>query len=184
VVPLGRARKIVNLCVLMRTWKILGCDLGGFGWIIRIWKGKERDTRKTVPYARYQDVGTCRETRNDSRLTRALERVAIVAAGERFLPKMGISRPYSRYPARSRGSPNRIASGQHYYRNTSPTAATTMNSFHPGESSSNPYRDPAPLPDTIPKVKEVGATSAPLKSAAFFIGAYCKEFNGGCGTCS
>ena len=67
---------------------------------------------------------------------------------------------------------------------TTPTAATTMSSFHPGESSSHPYHEPAPLPSSIPKVNEVGATSAPLKSAAFFIGAYCKEFNGGCGTYS
>ncbi|KAJ7869625.1 hypothetical protein B0H13DRAFT_1635198 [Mycena leptocephala] len=29
----------------------------------------------------------------------------------------------------------------------------------------------------IPKVAELGTTSAPLKSAAFFLGAYCKEFN-------
>ena len=57
--------------------------------------------------------------------------------------------------------------------------ATTMNSFQPGESSSHPFIEPAPLPASIPKVNELGATSAPLKSAAFFIGAYCKEFNGG-----
>jgi hypothetical protein len=54
-----------------------------------------------------------------------------------------------------------------------------MNSFHPGESSSHPFHEPAALPSSIPKVNELGATSAPLKSAAFFIGAYCKEFNGG-----
>ena len=34
------------------------------------------------------------------------------------------------------------------------------------------------MPSDIPHVNEVGATSAPLKSAAFFIGAYCKEYNG------
>jgi hypothetical protein len=55
-------------------------------------------------------------------------------------------------------------------------------SFHPGESSTRPFREPAPLPTSIPKVDEVGATSAPLKSAAFFIGAYCKEFSGGLDT--
>jgi NADH dehydrogenase (ubiquinone) 1 alpha subcomplex subunit 8 len=38
--------------------------------------------------------------------------------------------------------------------------------------------DRTPMPSHIPHVDEVGATSAPLKSAAFFIGAYCKEFNG------
>ncbi|KAF2840412.1 NADH dehydrogenase, alpha subcomplex, subunit 8 [Patellaria atrata CBS 101060] len=37
--------------------------------------------------------------------------------------------------------------------------------------------DTTPLPDSIPKVKEIGATSAPLLSAAFFIGARCKPYN-------
>ncbi|KAI0885994.1 NADH dehydrogenase, alpha subcomplex, subunit 8 [Annulohypoxylon maeteangense] len=37
--------------------------------------------------------------------------------------------------------------------------------------------DTTPLPDNIPKVKEVGATSAPLLSAAFFIGARCQPYN-------
>lgn len=40
------------------------------------------------------------------------------------------------------------------------------------------YVDKTPLPDHVPKVAELGVTSAPLKSAAFFIGAYCKEYNG------
>ncbi|KAF9238815.1 Ndufa8, NADH-ubiquinone oxidoreductase complex I 19kd subunit [Melanogaster broomeanus] len=44
-------------------------------------------------------------------------------------------------------------------------------------SSSTAYKDPTPLPDSVPKVQELGVTSAPLKSAAFFIGAYCKEYN-------
>lgn len=35
-----------------------------------------------------------------------------------------------------------------------------------------------PLPESIPKVEELGVTSAPLKSAAFFIGAHCKDYNG------
>ncbi|KIJ69858.1 hypothetical protein HYDPIDRAFT_77685 [Hydnomerulius pinastri MD-312] len=52
-----------------------------------------------------------------------------------------------------------------------------MSVFHDSASSSNPYKDPSPLPDSVPKVQELGATSAPLKSAAFFIGAYCKEYN-------
>jgi len=63
--------------------------------------------------------------------------------------------------------------------NTTPTAATTMSTFRPGESSTHPFHEPEPLPASIPRVNELGATSAPLKSAAFFIGAYCKEFNGG-----
>ncbi|KAF7352301.1 NADH dehydrogenase alpha subcomplex subunit 8 [Mycena venus] len=33
-------------------------------------------------------------------------------------------------------------------------------------------------PQEVPKVAELGTTSAPLKSAAFFLGAYCKEYNG------
>lgn len=53
-----------------------------------------------------------------------------------------------------------------------------MATFHDSSTSRNPYKDPTPLPEDIPKVQELGATSAPLKSAAFFIGAYCKEFNG------
>lgn len=54
-----------------------------------------------------------------------------------------------------------------------------MNStYQDGASSSNPYKDPTPLPDNLPKVQEIGTTSGPLKSAAFFIGAYCKDYNG------
>ncbi|KAF2085785.1 NADH dehydrogenase, alpha subcomplex, subunit 8 [Saccharata proteae CBS 121410] len=37
--------------------------------------------------------------------------------------------------------------------------------------------DTTPLPDHIPKVKEIGASSAPLMSASFFIGARCKPYN-------
>jgi NADH dehydrogenase (ubiquinone) 1 alpha subcomplex subunit 8 len=37
--------------------------------------------------------------------------------------------------------------------------------------------DTTPLPDSIPKVKEIGASSAPLLSASFFIGARCKDYN-------
>lgn len=60
---------------------------------------------------------------------------------------------------------------------TSP-APVTMSSFQPGSVENKPYVDPTPLPDHIPKVQELGVTSAPLKSAAFFIGAYCKDYNG------
>lgn len=41
-----------------------------------------------------------------------------------------------------------------------------------------PYVEPNPLPSSIPAVDEVGVTSAPLKSASFAIGEYCKEVNG------
>jgi NADH dehydrogenase (ubiquinone) 1 alpha subcomplex subunit 8 len=37
--------------------------------------------------------------------------------------------------------------------------------------------DTTPLPDHIPKVQEIGASSAPLLSASFFIGARCKAYN-------
>ncbi|GAB7365322.1 hypothetical protein MBLNU230_g6403t1 [Neophaeotheca triangularis] len=37
--------------------------------------------------------------------------------------------------------------------------------------------DTTPLPDSIPKVEEIGASSAPLLSASFFIGARCKAYN-------
>lgn len=41
-----------------------------------------------------------------------------------------------------------------------------------------PYTDPNPLPSSIPPIDELGVTSAPLKSASFFIGSFCKEVNG------
>lgn len=37
--------------------------------------------------------------------------------------------------------------------------------------------DTTPLPDDIPKVQEIGASSAPLLSASFAIGARCKPYN-------
>ncbi|EON99675.1 putative nadh-ubiquinone oxidoreductase kda subunit protein [Phaeoacremonium minimum UCRPA7] len=37
--------------------------------------------------------------------------------------------------------------------------------------------DTTPLPESIPKVQELGASSAPLLSASFFIGARCKDYN-------
>jgi len=44
-------------------------------------------------------------------------------------------------------------------------------------STTRPYTDGTPMPPNVPHVDELGATSAPLKSAAFFIGEYCKEYN-------
>lgn len=46
------------------------------------------------------------------------------------------------------------------------------------------YVDPSAAPTTQPSVTEIGTTSAPLKSAAFFIGAYCKDYNGNVRLCS
>jgi hypothetical protein len=37
--------------------------------------------------------------------------------------------------------------------------------------------DTTPMPDGIPKVQEIGATSAPLMSASFFIGDRCRPYN-------
>jgi NADH dehydrogenase (ubiquinone) 1 alpha subcomplex subunit 8 len=37
--------------------------------------------------------------------------------------------------------------------------------------------DTTPMPEGIPKVQEIGATSAPLMSASFFIGDRCKAYN-------
>src|SRR6266478_4668616 len=54
----------------------------------------------------------------------------------------------------------------------------TMSTYHDGSTSSQPYKEPSSLPSSIPKVDELGTTSGPLKSAAFFIGAYCKDYNG------
>jgi NADH dehydrogenase (ubiquinone) 1 alpha subcomplex subunit 8 len=53
-----------------------------------------------------------------------------------------------------------------------------MATFHNPHESAAPYKDPSPLPENVPRVQELGTTSAPLKSAAFFIGAYCKDYNG------
>ncbi|KAI7863304.1 putative NADH dehydrogenase 22K chain precursor [Spinellus fusiger] len=39
------------------------------------------------------------------------------------------------------------------------------------------FVDATPLPASVPSVEEVGTTSAPLKSASFFIGQYCKPYN-------
>ena len=37
---------------------------------------------------------------------------------------------------------------------------------------------PSPLPSSVPRVDELGVSSAPLKSASFFIGEFCKPYNG------
>jgi len=54
----------------------------------------------------------------------------------------------------------------------------SVSTYHDPAQSKVPYTDPTPLPGDVPKVEEIGTTSAPLKSAAFFIGGYCKEYNG------
>jgi NADH dehydrogenase (ubiquinone) 1 alpha subcomplex subunit 8 len=53
-----------------------------------------------------------------------------------------------------------------------------MATYHDPTESAAPYKDPTPMPAHVPAVQELGTTSGPLKSAAFFIGAYCKDYNG------
>lgn len=55
-----------------------------------------------------------------------------------------------------------------------------MSSHREAIVNDKPYVDPNPLPSSVPHVEELGVTSAPLKSASFFIGEYCKEVNGEC----
>ncbi|PKI85424.1 hypothetical protein MVES_000692 [Malassezia vespertilionis] len=38
------------------------------------------------------------------------------------------------------------------------------------------YVEPMPWPKDVPKVEELGASSAPLKSISYFLGDYCKEY--------
>ncbi|KAF8740132.1 hypothetical protein AX14_008548 [Amanita brunnescens Koide BX004] len=52
-----------------------------------------------------------------------------------------------------------------------------MSSFQSGSATPVPYVEPTPMPDHVSKVEELGASSAPLKSAAFFIGAHCQKYN-------
>ena len=54
-----------------------------------------------------------------------------------------------------------------------------MSGSSEGLFKDKPYVDPNPLPSSVPQVDELGVTSAPLKSASFFIGQHCKEVNGG-----
>lgn len=56
----------------------------------------------------------------------------------------------------------------------------TMSSHRAAVLTDQPYTDPNPLPSSVPHVDELGTTSAPLKSASFFIGQHCKAVNGGC----
>lgn len=46
-----------------------------------------------------------------------------------------------------------------------------------GRFDQHRFVDLTPLPADIPAVKEVGASSAPLLSASFFIGARCSDYN-------
>jgi NADH dehydrogenase (ubiquinone) 1 alpha subcomplex subunit 8 len=39
------------------------------------------------------------------------------------------------------------------------------------------YQQNESMPSSVPAVDEIGATSAPLTSAAYFIGAHCQAYN-------
>lgn len=55
------------------------------------------------------------------------------------------------------------------------TKSTTI--FNHACTNTSVLIDPTPMPSDIPHVDEVGASSAPLKSASFFIGAKCAPYN-------
>jgi hypothetical protein len=62
---------------------------------------------------------------------------------------------------------------------TGPTSSpAAMAHYNDPGTGATPYSDKTPMPGDVPPIQEIGATSAPLKSAAFFIGAKCKDFNG------
>jgi NADH dehydrogenase (ubiquinone) 1 alpha subcomplex subunit 8 len=42
---------------------------------------------------------------------------------------------------------------------------------------STPYVEPTPLTGEAGKVQELGVSSAPLKSASFFLGEHCQKYN-------
>jgi hypothetical protein len=59
----------------------------------------------------------------------------------------------------------------------SPCICVNVRVLTPTSFNQQALIDTTPLPDDIPKVKELGASSAPLLSASFFIGARCKPYN-------
>lgn len=52
-----------------------------------------------------------------------------------------------------------------------------MASHREARFEATPYVEPSTLPSDQPKVDEVGVTSAPLKSASFFLGQFCQKYN-------
>jgi len=107
-------------------------------------------------------------------LERLRERVANAIAGmDTAVSQLGcvdlggLNVPFRRHAVDARG-----AAGEEGMK----TAA--MSHYNDPGTGASPYSDKTPIPDDVPPVQEIGATSAPLKSAAFFIGAKCKDFNG------
>lgn len=60
---------------------------------------------------------------------------------------------------------------------TPPLHPVAHNTDHESSFNQQVLLDITPLPSSIPSVPEIGASSAPLLSASFFIGARCKPYN-------
>ncbi|KAK4048063.1 ndufa8, NADH-ubiquinone oxidoreductase complex I 19kd subunit [Microbotryomycetes sp. JL221] len=52
-----------------------------------------------------------------------------------------------------------------------------MSTHREAKFPSKDYVDPTPMPKDVPHVDELGVTSAPLKTASFFIGQHCQKYN-------
>ena len=65
--------------------------------------------------------------------------------------------------------------GEHLQLHPSPTYLPNIGCLR--RFSQHVLIDTTPMPEHIPKVPEIGASSAPLMSASFFIGARCKAYN-------
>ena len=57
-----------------------------------------------------------------------------------------------------------------------PTSSDAMATHREAKNPTFSYVEPMPWPKDVPKVDEVGTTSAPLKSIAFFFGQFCKDY--------
>merc|ERR1712093_400989 len=55
--------------------------------------------------------------------------------------------------------------------------SSAMSTHREAKFPTKDYVEPTPMPASVPHVDELGVTSAPLKSASFFIGEYCKPYN-------
>lgn len=52
-----------------------------------------------------------------------------------------------------------------------------MATHREANSATFSYVEPMGMSKDVPAVEEVGVSSAPLKSIAFFLGSFCKEYN-------
>jgi hypothetical protein len=57
---------------------------------------------------------------------------------------------------------------------SSPSSADQGRTLSPRPSE---IQEPAAFPSSVPHVDELGVTSAPLKSAAFFLSTFCKDYS-------